>query len=234
MPTLLLRLAGPMQSWGADESKFDTRSTRSCPTKSAVIGMVAAAMGRSREDEISDLAALRFGVRLDQVGKVFSDFHYTSNPKKPKSPFVTKRQYLEDSCFLVGLEGSADILSEIVDALRNPYYPISLGRRSCPPAGRIILGIDEGDLDGALRDAPWIASEWFARSKGPSVSLEINVETDSVSGDVLLRDQPISYSQSRRIHTYRPMKKYTCNVKNNHTMVQTSEFDPFSEVKGTI
>jgi len=46
MSVLLLRLAGPLQSWG-DSSRFATRGTRREPTKSGVIGMVAAALGRS-------------------------------------------------------------------------------------------------------------------------------------------------------------------------------------------
>ena len=44
MSTLLLRLAGPMQSWGTD-SKFDVRRTGREPSKSGVIGLVAAALG---------------------------------------------------------------------------------------------------------------------------------------------------------------------------------------------
>lgn len=46
MGTLLLKLAGPLQAWGV-ESKFDERRTLNFPTKSGVIGMVAAALGRS-------------------------------------------------------------------------------------------------------------------------------------------------------------------------------------------
>ena len=45
MATLLLRLAAPLQAWGAD-SKFETRKTGREPTKSGVIGLLAAALGR--------------------------------------------------------------------------------------------------------------------------------------------------------------------------------------------
>ena len=44
MATLLLRLAAPLQAWGAD-SKFETRKTAREPTKSGVIGLLAAALG---------------------------------------------------------------------------------------------------------------------------------------------------------------------------------------------
>ena len=43
MATLLLRLAAPLQAWGAD-SKFETRKTNREPTKSGVIGLLAAAL----------------------------------------------------------------------------------------------------------------------------------------------------------------------------------------------
>ena len=48
MATLLLRLAAPLQSWGAD-SKFEVRKTNREPTKSGVLGLLAAALGYRRE-----------------------------------------------------------------------------------------------------------------------------------------------------------------------------------------
>lgn len=47
MATLLLRLAAPLQSWGSD-SKFETRKTDREPTKSGVVGLLAAALGLRR------------------------------------------------------------------------------------------------------------------------------------------------------------------------------------------
>ena len=73
MSTLLLRLAGPLQSWG-DSSRFTRRETRAEPTKSGVLGLLAAAQGRRRTDPILDLAALRFGVRIDQPGRLPAAF----------------------------------------------------------------------------------------------------------------------------------------------------------------
>ena len=45
--TLLLRLAGPMQSWGL-ESRFDQRDTGREPSKSGVLGLICAALGKPR------------------------------------------------------------------------------------------------------------------------------------------------------------------------------------------
>ena len=66
MAVLLLRLSGPMQSWG-DSSRFVRRTTRTEPTKSGVVGMLASALGRSREDALDDLAQLEFGVDRKSV-----------------------------------------------------------------------------------------------------------------------------------------------------------------------
>ena len=48
MSTLLLRFAGPMQAWGAD-ARFDVCRTNREPTKSGVIGLLAAALGQRRD-----------------------------------------------------------------------------------------------------------------------------------------------------------------------------------------
>ena len=67
MATLLLRLAAPLQSWGSD-SKFETRKTDREPTKSGVVGLLAAALGLRRDDTegLARLNGLRFAVRADQ------------------------------------------------------------------------------------------------------------------------------------------------------------------------
>ena len=61
MATLLLRLAAPLQAWGAD-SKFETRKTAREPTKSGVIGLLAAALGLRRDETepLTRLAQLRW------------------------------------------------------------------------------------------------------------------------------------------------------------------------------
>jgi len=178
MATLLLRLAGPMQAWGADESKFEHRMTGNMPTKSAVIGMVAAAMGRRRNESISDLASMRFGVRADQLGGLLSDYHTVHRPDKSKFTYITNRQYLEDACFLVGLESELDVLASVADSLMNPYYPLFLGRRACPPSGRLVLGMRDMPLQEALKEEEWLASKWYAERMDRKVKLDMAVETN--------------------------------------------------------
>jgi len=51
-----------MQSWGV-ESRFVRRTTSPHPSKSGVIGLLAAAQGRRRTDPVEDLLQVSFGVR---------------------------------------------------------------------------------------------------------------------------------------------------------------------------
>ena len=101
MSTLLLRLAAPLQAWGSD-SRFETRRTGREPTKSGIIGLLAASLGRSRVDPIDDLCRLQFGVRVDQEGRLLRDFHTAHQGEK--TAYVTERHYLCDAVFLVCLE----------------------------------------------------------------------------------------------------------------------------------
>ena len=159
MATLLLRLAAPLQSWGAD-SKFETRKTNREPTKSGVIGLLAAALGLRRDDaaSLARLNSLHFAVRADREGSLLVDFHTANREedrKKGKAPYVTYRHYLQDAVFLVGLESEdTALLQELETALKHPVYPLYLGRRSCPPTLPLCLGIRQGSLLDVLRTEP--------------------------------------------------------------------------------
>ncbi len=200
MSTLLLRLAAPIQSWGID--KFERRGTERIPTKSGVIGLVAAALGRRRNDQIEDLNALRFGVRIDKEGKLLKDFH---TAKSKKDSYVTERYYLADAVFLVGLEGKDSLLKDIECALENPGFPLYLGRRSCPPEGQLSLGIRHGkNLLQALKEEPWLVSTWQRRNEDLNIHLQIITDADyDTPGGFLQRDTPISFDQAHRQYGFR-------------------------------
>ena len=107
MPTLLLRLVGPMQSWGTT-SRFDERDTQLEPSKSGVLGLICAALGRDRSEPVEDLAALRMGVRVYREGLLMRDYHTATGVMTAagkvdlRRTVVSPRYYLSDAAFLVG------------------------------------------------------------------------------------------------------------------------------------
>lgn len=205
--TLLIRLVGPLQSWGSC-SKFDYRDTDAYPTKSGIIGMIASAMGRKRGEDISDLVALKFGVRIDLPGKRLCDLQSTrmrGDPKRPKlKGHLAKKIYLTDAKFLVGLEGNKEFLQTIEEALRAPKYHIYLGRRCCVPGLPVAIGVKDSYLYEALYQEEWLVPDWWQKdilAKKGYARLRIIVE-DNENG-VLRKDLPITFSMDKRIYGYR-------------------------------
>lgn len=202
MGTLLLRLAAPLQSWGED-SKFETRRTRREPTKSGVIGLLAAALGRRRDEPLDDLKSLRFAVRVDQEGELLRDFHTARNAK---TAYVTERYYLSDAVFLAGLEsGDEEFLRKLDAALRAPAFPLFLGRRSCPPTPPLSLGVTSEPLEKALTAAPRQNPEWRRRfDDAGEASLRAVFDADpGACGAARLKDSPMSFDPRRRLYSYR-------------------------------
>lgn len=201
MSTLLLRFKAPMQSWGIS-AKFDSRSTERVPSKSAVIGMIAGALGRRRNESLDDLAVLRFGVRVDNEGRLLRDFQTAKNPNVKTSVYGKPgvyRDYLADAAFLVGLEGDDELLKTIEDALKHPVFPIFLGRRSCPPEGRVSLGIRNATLMDALKAEPWLCEIKERDTKTRFVFDALPNDEESY----ILRDNPVSFDQNCRKFAFR-------------------------------
>jgi CRISPR system Cascade subunit CasD len=128
MPTLLLRLAGPMQSWGTT-SRFDHRDTGKEPSKSGVVGLLAAALGLDRDNwtDLKPLTRFAMGVRHDRPGEPKRDYQtakdiISSNRKKIHQTAVTMRDYLADAAFLVGLECEDRVLLERVGSLNSVTF----------------------------------------------------------------------------------------------------------------
>ncbi len=125
MPTLLLKMSGPLQSWGT-QSRFRRRDAGHEPSKSGVIGMIAAAaLGRSRNEPVDDLVSLNFAVRVDASGTLIRDYQTAKNwAKNPEgSASLSTRMYLSDAVFTVVLEGERKQLEAIESALKKPVYP---------------------------------------------------------------------------------------------------------------
>ncbi len=205
MATLLLRLAAPLQSWGSS-SKFEIRTTEKMPTKSGVVGMLAAALGMRRDSDLSKLNMLTFGVRADREGEDITDFHMAHSEK---SSYVTYRHYLCDAIFLAGLEGEYELLKELEIALQNPQFPLFLGRRSCPPTLPVVIGIRDLPLETALREEPPL-------SEKHENMLRIQIETKK-PGAGMLQDMPISFNPARRVYGYRRLTEGFVECSQNET-----------------
>lgn len=207
MAVLVLRLAGPMQSWG-DSSRFTRRLTRREPTKSGIVGLLASALGRTREDPVDDLAQLELAVRIDQPGKIIRDFQ-TERPEGKDPLPLSHRYYLCDAKFLVALGGPMETLRNLEDALRTPRRPLYLGRRSCPPDMPIVVRSlsDRDDVRAVLAGEPWCASERYRRQHA---SDELELVCDAHDGEACdsQADYPLSFSVTGRRYACRPVVRF--------------------------
>ncbi|MGK5693303.1 type I-E CRISPR-associated protein Cas5/CasD [Streptomyces sp. URMC 128] len=208
---LVLRLAAPLQSWGGP-SRYNRRETRPQPTKSGILGLLSAAEGRDREAPLTDLLGLQLGVRVDQPGTLLRDYHTYSDYRglplpsaktnakgqqtrtaPPKYTGVTQRFYLQDAVFVAALRGPKALMHGLEEAVRNPVFPLCLGRRSCPPTGPVSLGLrTDTALEEALGEVPWQAgSHRRQQARSATVSLEATIEDPA--GGQLAVDVPDTY-----------------------------------------
>ena len=213
MPTLLLRLAGPMQSWGIS-SRFSIRDTGTEPSKSGVIGLLCAALGKPRDESTIDhdvfrqLSQLKMAVRVDRQGVMQMDYHTAQNVAKAngngtKDTELSWRYYLSDACFVIALEGENEaLLQRLNAALKAPHWQLSLGRKAFLPSLPIQFK-DElyvGNMLEALRDfefCPWQGDADGRRRKAqPDESLRVIY--DAPDGSEMRHDQPLSLQLGAR------------------------------------
>jgi CRISPR system Cascade subunit CasD len=168
IPILLLRLEGPLQSWG-ERARWDFRDSAVFPTKSGVMGLLACALGLSRNDAgIVDLnSAVRMAVRADRPGSLTTDFHtvqghdgilLNAEGKKRSGgeTIISHRQYLQDASFLVALSADKALLKRLESALDDPEWTYFLGRKSCPATRPVFEALTEeyASLAEAIAKAP--------------------------------------------------------------------------------
>jgi CRISPR system Cascade subunit CasD len=220
--TFLFRIAGAMQSWGTG-SRFLVRDTGAEPSKSALIGLLCAALGKPREEQASDrprlaeLCALRLGVRADREGEVRLDFQTAGGSASPgggyaviradgsaASAVLSRRYYLADAEFLVGIEGEEALLTRLAQALCAPRWQLFLGRKAFPPSAPINLpgvapwaaGWRRGSsLLAALASCPWLGG--LAPRAGELRPARLRIVVDDPCGLETRRDVPLSFSPRR-------------------------------------
>ena len=203
--TILLRLSGPLQSWGTD-SRFEIRRTETFPTKSGVIGLIANALGMERNEDLSELRKIRMSVRVEQPGVLLEEFQ-TAHPKDEKDTRITRRYYLCDAVFLCGIEcDDLNLLEKIETALSHPKRPLYLGRRSCPPDFPFLIGSFDKPADLLLREYPWTG-----RGEKPDQAM---IYSDALTGPVIRErmDDPVSFDVHYRMHKMKKMSMASISV----------------------
>lgn len=238
MRTILLKFAGPMQAWGTD-SHFETRHTDFYPSKSAVIGIIAASLGykRDEDEKIRRLNELDFAVRIDQQGTLMRDYH-TAVKYKPNGDsdrtYVTNRYYLEDAVFVAAVshEDNEWIL-DIKKGLETPCFQPFMGRRSLPVCADFILKVTEDNALESLRKYEWQAADWYGeRYSDPSVQLEVFVDRKLAKNapSTLRKDRVISFSQKERKFGFRYESRLRIDVLNQYARKSSAEHDVFAGI----
>lgn len=152
---LIFRLYGPLASWGQAAVGGD-RPTGLHPTRSAVLGILGAALGIKREEELrlSELQkSVTVAIKQTVPTSLLRDYHTTQVPSHSNkvthrtrkselgedklNTILSSRDYRCDGLWIVALSltNVAKInLLELKQALKKPVYALSLGRKSCPLA----------------------------------------------------------------------------------------------------
>lgn len=163
----VMRLYGPMVSWG-DIAVGELRGTSTRPSRSAMIGLLSAALGVTRDDHATlerMVDSYRFAVRVDHQGTLIRDFHTWQRPKLKRGmkcetrkeelevadlqTGISRRDYCCDAEYVVCMWTEGDrppfSLQEIVEAVARPRFVLYLGRKSCPPGLPIAIQIVRAD-----------------------------------------------------------------------------------------
>lgn len=212
---LAMRLEGPLQSWGSS-SQFNRRLTDLLPTRSAISGMLCAALGLDRGSE----AEARFLARCNRLHMLavalprksrnrilavrrLEDYHTVQNTRKAggglKDCHITRRQYLLDASFRVFLSGERDTLAEAADALQDPAWGIWLGRKACIPTAPVFAGLFDDEAEALQAGLPDTLDRYVSARDAPSFA----------EGSDSVPDMPLSFNSSdRRFALRRIVKTY--------------------------
>lgn len=168
---LIIKLEGPMQSWGSHTFE-DRRPSELFPTRSGLLGLLAACLGYKRTDidELQMLASsVLFAVRLDTKPIKMIDYHTVKNARKEyqglksNETIQTWREYLQDAKYTVAIwltDNAKMSLDNLVIAINKPVFTPFMGRRSCPLVRPLFADrlMAENELFALSRIAPKVGT----------------------------------------------------------------------------
>lgn len=212
MKTATIRLTAPLQSYG-NQASFNQRTSDNYPSKSAVIGIIAAALGYRRDDaRILQLNNLLFAVRIEQSGNMMTEFQTVEYQKSSTKTArkLTYREFIQDAVFMVAIgSGNDHEIEKIVSALKHPKFQLYLGRRSNPPAGPLMIETyDEENPLQVLEKLSWQAESWYQkRLRAPKFLTRIiaDAELNPENNITMIKDKVGSFNQKNRYYQYRPV-----------------------------
>ncbi len=202
---LVLRLEGPLQSWGY-EDRFNRRKTGLMPTKSGILGLCCAALGAARGSEREQewlprlnaldclTIALPRGVEQKPIPvRRMEDYHTVQDTRTAdgniKETHITQRTYLNDAGFVALLVGDKATLQELAVALKDPVWGVWLGRKACIPSAPVFHSLHENEaaaLTAVIGEKPLSA---FTRQR----------EAKSFAdGTDTFQDSPITFDDPRQ------------------------------------
>ncbi len=213
---LIFRLYGPIVSWG-EIAVGENRNSFSYPSKSAVIGLISAAMGFRREEEDKHLMltnSLSFGVKVFSSGILLRDYHTIQTPGKSKFTHSTRKDELRDKFELNTILSSRDYrmdslydvciwkkkdsidLENIQKNLNQPVFSLFLGRKSAVMASPLFPNlIKEKNLFLAFQDYEKKLKENF-HNQNVEYFFE-NKKLNSKSIEYIWEDEESQFSEIR-------------------------------------
>jgi CRISPR system Cascade subunit CasD len=154
---LIFSIAAPMASYSAQYDPGERRNSANRPSKSGVLGMIAAALGieRAEEDRFEALRdSLGFAVRVGEAGTPAFDYHTSQVPPARRNrrfatradelsvPKTELKTILSTREFRVNAFASPAVwlrkpggpfsLAGIAAAIRRPHFALYAGRKSHP------------------------------------------------------------------------------------------------------
>ncbi|WFW78877.1 type I-E CRISPR-associated protein Cas5/CasD [Citrobacter braakii] len=220
---LVFQLHGPMASWGVD-APGEVRHSHELPSRSALLGLLAAALGicRDEEERLNDFNQhYAFLLCASQEPRWARDYHTVQMPREVRkaryfsrreelrdpellSALISRRDYYTDAWWMVGVAMTPDApysLKQIREGLQHPVFPLYLGRKSYPlglPLAPVLL---EGSAPDVLREAYRQYESKFKALKLPLAKLQNECwcegDHDGLTANKILRrrDRPLSRQQ---------------------------------------